>query len=34
LEYPQRYGKPEKRKIKDGMIECEEEYNPLANSTC
>jgi len=29
LEYPQRYGKPRKRKIKDGMIEREEEYNPL-----
>ncbi|MGB9683153.1 MAG: DUF1156 domain-containing protein, partial [bacterium] len=29
LEYPQKYGKPRKRKIKDGMIEREEEYNPL-----
>ncbi len=29
LEYPQKYGKPKRRKIKDGMIEREEEYNPL-----
>lgn len=29
LEYPQKYGKPKKRKVKVGRIEVEEEYNPL-----
>lgn len=29
LEYPQKYGKSKKRRIKDNLIEREEEYNPL-----
>ncbi|OQX87556.1 MAG: DNA methylase [Candidatus Omnitrophica bacterium 4484_70.2] len=29
LEYPQKYGKPKKIKVKEGMVEIEKEVNPL-----